>query len=474
MEQPYDPSKGHHWFEAHRMAAGFQRLQYPRPFLPPQSALGREGYLLGGGTSPAKSADFSRRTRLVRCSLDVDWVSGEPGARDRRWYNPERRHLPNLDRRWVEAEKSSALLQSEEDKFILISYNILGVSNSLEHPDLYMNVPFDAIRWESRKHLICEDIRRSNADVVCLQEVDRFYDLERNLKKDGYAGRYKPRTGHAKDGCAIFWKNKRFHLLEEQAIEFSALGLRENVAQLFVFETDRQRSDSRRVIVGNIHVLFNPKRGDIKLGQVRILLQQAHVLSEKWGGLPVVLAGDFNSTPESAIYEFLSTSELNITKHDRRFLSGQERFQPTINGFSGLINHSWTDEELINAAGTSSCDLLTHPLKLRSAYACIKGCERTRSSYGEPLATSYHSKFMGTVDYLWYSGELEPARVLDTIPIAALKSVGGLPSKNIGSDHLHLASEFIFIPRREELNITAKEQKRKRLRKNSSKQAPDS
>ncbi|KAK8943471.1 hypothetical protein KSP40_PGU015259 [Platanthera guangdongensis] len=443
MEQPHDPSKAHHWFEAHRKAAGFPRLQYPRPYLPPQSALGREGYFLGGGTSPVQSADFRRRTRLIRCSLAVDWVSGEPGVRDRRWYNPERRHLPNLDRRWVEAEKSSALPQSEEDKFILISYNILGVSNSLEHPDLYMNVPFDAIRWESRKQLICEDIRRSNADVVCLQEVDRFYDLERNLKKEGYAGRYKPRTGHAKDGCAIFWKNKRFNLLEEQAIEFSALGLRENVAQLFVFE-------------------------------VRILLQQAHALSEKWGGLPVVLAGDFNSTPESAIYEFLSTSELNITKHDRRFLSGQERFQPTINGFSGLINHSWTDEELINASGTSSCDLLTHPLKLRSAYACIKGSERTRSSYGEPLATSYHSKFMGTVDYLWYSGELEPARVLDTIPISALKSVGGLPSKNIGSDHLHLASEFIFIPRREELNITAKEQKRKRLRKNSSKQAPDS
>jgi hypothetical protein len=27
-------------------------------------------------------------------------------------------------------------------------------------------------------------------------------------------------------------------------------------------------SDPRRLVVGNIHVLFNPKRGDIKLGQV--------------------------------------------------------------------------------------------------------------------------------------------------------------------------------------------------------------
>jgi hypothetical protein len=27
----------------------------------------------------------------------------------------------------------------------------------------------------------------------------------------------------------------------------------------------------RRVVIGNIHVLFNPKRGDIKLGQVNDL-----------------------------------------------------------------------------------------------------------------------------------------------------------------------------------------------------------
>lgn len=31
-----------------------------------------------------------------------------------------------------------------------------------------------------------------------------------------------------------------------------------------------------------------------------------------------------------------------------------------------------------------------------------QGCEITRDNHGEPLATSYHSKFMGTVDYIWY------------------------------------------------------------------------
>ncbi|XP_020584634.1 carbon catabolite repressor protein 4 homolog 3-like isoform X2 [Phalaenopsis equestris] len=398
-------------------------------FLPRQS-MGCDASFLGGSTSFLSTAVVRHRKRTTRCELAGHWCFGEP--RDRRWYNPKR-HRPLTYRRWVEAENSSDLLESGEDRFMLISYNILGVNNSMEHPDLYINVPFDAIQWESRKRLVSEDIRRWNADIVCLQEVDRYYDIENKLKKDGYVGRFKRRTGVAKDGCAIFWKNERFNLLEGNEIEFKDLDLRDNVAQLFVFE-------------------------------VRVFLQQAHALSEKWGGIPIVLAGDFNSTPESAIYEFLSTSELDITRHDRKFLSGLE---PNLHIFSGLINHCWTDEELKNATGHSSCKLLTQPLKLQSSYAHINRTGRTRGSCGEPLATTYHSKFMGTVDYLWFSGELEPARVLDTLPISTLKSIGGLPSRNIGSDHLPLASEFVFISKSTQLKSQG-QGKNKKPRKDSS------
>jgi len=56
--------------------------------------------------------------------------------------------------------------------------------------------------------------------------------------------------------------------------------------------------------------LFNPKRGDVKLGQIRLLLEKANALSEKWDKIPIVLAGDFNSTPDSAIYKFLTTMKV--------------------------------------------------------------------------------------------------------------------------------------------------------------------
>jgi len=78
-------------------------------------------------------------------------------------------------------------------------------------------------------------------------------------------------------------------------------------------------------------------------------------------------------------------------------------------------------------------------------YSGIRGKLNTRDHCGEPLATSYHSKFMGTVDYIWHSDELVPVRVLDTLPVNILKKTGGLPSQKWGSDHLALVCELAFL-----------------------------
>jgi len=60
------------------------------------------------------------------------------------------------------------------------------------------------------------------------------------------------------------------------------------------------------------------------------------------------------------------------------------------------------------------------------------------------LATSYHKKFLGTVDYLWHTHGIECSRVLDTLPISVLKRTRGLPTREIGSDHLPIVAEFAF------------------------------
>ncbi|WCJ21995.1 CCR4-Not complex 3'-5'-exoribonuclease subunit Ccr4 [Euphorbia peplus] len=366
------------------------------------------------------------------------------------WRRPYARSSPEILRHWIEADHPHA----SQDRFSVVSYNILANRNALKHKDLYLNVDPIHLQWEHRKRMICKELIELKPDVICMQEVDKYFDLLKIMENAGYTGSYKRRTGDTADGCAMFWKTDRFGLLERESIEYKSLGLRDNVAQLSVFEI--LGAESRRVLICNIHVLYSPNRGEIKLGQIRFLLSRAQTLVEKWGDIPVILAGDFNSTPQSAIYKFLDSSELNIMLYDRKELSGQRNCHPPQNFgadkemrnplafMDGVLKSCWTTEEVKVATGKAECQLLRHPLDLNSSYATVKGSARTRNLNGEPLATSYHSKFLGTVDYLWYSEGIVPTRVLDTLPFDILRRTGGLPCEKLGSDHLALVSEFAF------------------------------
>ncbi|XP_076925803.1 carbon catabolite repressor protein 4 homolog 5-like [Bidens hawaiensis] len=276
------------------------------------------------------------------------------------------------------------------------------------------------------------------------------------LHKDGFRGVYQPRTGEARDGCAIFWKDELFSLVHEDNIEFTRFGLRDSVAQFCVLKMNGNKKQiddienltaqaSRSILVGNTHVLFNPSRGDIKLGQIRLFLNKAHKLSQTWGNIPVVLGGDLNSMPQSAIYQFIASSELNVQNHERKKISGQicpmdyPRF-----GSQRNCSSRWSKEELRLATGSEESSYLKHNLKLNSAYHGVPASYLTRDSHGEPLATSFHSKFMGTVDYIWHTEDLVPVKVLETLPIEVLEKTRGLPSKMWGSDHLALVCELAF------------------------------
>lgn len=120
----------------------------------------------------------------------------------------------------------------------MVSYNILADKNVMNHKHLYRNVPLEYLNWEHRRRLICQELLSLSADIICLQEVDKYDDLLCFLENAGYDGAFKRRTGGNVDGCAMFWKAKKFRLLERVSIEYKQYGLRDNVAQLSVLEAD--------------------------------------------------------------------------------------------------------------------------------------------------------------------------------------------------------------------------------------------
>ncbi|KAL6576325.1 hypothetical protein OROHE_000106 [Orobanche hederae] len=373
------------------------------------------------------------------------------------------------------------------DRVVILSYNVLGVENARKHPELYRSVSPKFLKWESRKMLLCKEVKAYQAGILCFQEVDHFDDLNEILGKDGFRGLYKARAGDTHDGCAIFWNSGlffplpvmstiycRFSLLHEENIEFQRFGLRNNIAQFCVLKNESRSSQNRCYC------------------KMRIFLEKAYELSQKWGRIPVVLTGDLNSLPQSAIFR-----QLHIQQHDRRHISGQifrseylksqsrgcasnycslwskPKLWTILNGFTiayhriGGENNCrdaaqvcsmilvilvcanpfdrWTDEELMLATGSRLNSSLRHHLKLCSAYAEVPGSPEVRDKIGEPLATSYHSLFTGTVDYIWHTLDLVPVKVLETLSMHSLKQTGGLPSKKWGSDHLAVVCELAFV-----------------------------
>lgn len=92
--------------------------------------------------------------------------------------------------------------------------------------------------------------------------------------------------------------------------------------------TSSQNMES--VFVANTHLLFNPKRGDVKLAQIMMLFAEIDKMSHKENVTtgptsynPIIICGDFNSEPQSDIYKFITRGYLHYDGLYRNYLSGQ-------------------------------------------------------------------------------------------------------------------------------------------------------
>lgn len=159
--------------------------------------------------------------------------------------------------------------------------------------------------------------------IVCIYVFSFFKQLAHEnvcACVSGYQCEYKKRTGRKPDGCAIIFKSSRLSLLSSNPVEFlrpgDALLDRDNVGLVVLLQPNDavvQSDPSAFICVANTHLLYNPRRGDVKLAQLAILLAEINRLSRLPDGStsPVVLCGDFNSTPWSPLYSFLTTGCLD-------------------------------------------------------------------------------------------------------------------------------------------------------------------
>ncbi|NXR75822.1 ANGE1 protein, partial [Pycnonotus jocosus] len=222
-------------------------------------------------------------------------------------------------------------------EFRVMSYNILAQDLVEQGLDLYVHCHPDILNWNYRLPNLLQEIQHWDPDVLCLQEVQENHyweQLEPTFKEMGFACFYKRRTGTKTDGCAVCYKHSRFQLISLSPIEYFRPGLdvlnRDNVGLVLLLQPVLPEGLGLKAVsplcVANTHVLFNPRRGDIKLAQVALLLAEIDKIARTAEGsyYPVILCGDLNSVPDSPLYKFIRNGELSYHGMPAWKVSGQE------------------------------------------------------------------------------------------------------------------------------------------------------
>lgn len=209
--------------------------------------------------------------------------------------------------------------------FTVLSYNVLAQCLLEDNPYLYQHCHEEVLHWPLRRGNLLAELREADADILCLQELQEDHyetDFKPELEKMGYGCLYKRRTGNKHDGCGIFFRKSVFELDRSQAVEYSRSGVtvldRDNVALIALLRpVGGDFASDFRLCVSTTHLLFNPRRGDIKLAQLCLLLAEVDRLAARGQAAdgsplywPIVLCGDMNSEPHSPLYAFLARGTL--------------------------------------------------------------------------------------------------------------------------------------------------------------------
>lgn len=357
---------------------------------------------------------------------------------------------------------------NSSNQFRVLSYNILAdlyADSDYSREILFKHCPTHALEIEYRRQILLKEISGYNADIICLQEVDkkefiRTYEPFFRLKSR-YHGVFTTKGGDVAEGVATFYRDQKFKLIESHTTLLSGLIEPGKAEPCFLMEShpilkDCDNPEARRLLsrfdsirstifaneklksrflnrhtvlhtsllkskqipnsyllVANTHLYFAPDADHIRLLQGAVCVNYLEYLKEHYARvltddgdkdrkLAILLCGDMNSTPDCGLYKLVTT------------------------GFVENDVKDWTSnvEEAV-----SDLSIRTE-LRLTSAYQNIE-------------YTNYTPGFNGCLDYIYY--EHNQLRCRETIPMPDHGDVivsGGIPSDVFPSDHLPLIADF--------------------------------
>jgi len=309
------------------------------------------------------------------------------------------------------------------NSFLVLSYNML--CHSAKHLG-HFSLSEEAFPWERRWALFEREFTQYDADIICVQEVNKlmYLSLLQYFGAWGYEGlhiaKHLPedpeewRWDAATLGQAIFVRHSRFEIVaststllrdlftEEESKAKDEHGLADVIksrAEGCLCVALREVGSGQKVVVACAHptYYYTAPQFATKPTQISLTLRAVGTFAAACGVQPscVVLAGDWNSTPENGGYALLTTGVLDVSHAEH----------PASNG--------WALPVLRSDLGA-----------LRSAYATMGA---------EPVFTTKTTNFTDCLDYIFVGSALE---VVDVIPLPPDLLMSHCPNEEWASDHL--------------------------------------
>lgn len=183
--------------------------------------------------------------------------------------------------------------------------------------NIRLDVPSDSLnRWQYRKDNAAEMVRMNDVDILGMQEVllNQMNDLKERLPQYTAIGVGREDGADKGEFSPIFYKKDRFSALESGTFWVSetpevagSKGWDASYIRVATWAILKEKATGKEIFAINTHLdndgLVARKEGG------NLLLKKAEELGK---GLPIVLTGDFNDTPQSeAIKNITDASKTN-------------------------------------------------------------------------------------------------------------------------------------------------------------------
>eukprot|EP00124_Ichthyophonus_hoferi_P005022 Ihof_evm4s643 gene=Ihof_evmTU4s643 len=308
----------------------------------------------------------------------------------------------------------------------VLQYNILG--GFLARPSYFPYCNPEFLNWPGRRQRILTEITHHNPDILCLEELTDYWTFFRTKLRSSsvvydsaYVQRPSLHTGsragrRKRDGCGIFWKE---HLYKAVTVEsfnlpdrdyppppssssllpYPASCRHDRVALAVVLQ---HLQTKHFLLVCNTHLYWDARKVDEQLEELRFLDKE---LSRLLWDLPdpniaILLCGDFNNTPNSLVYKYLTTQLLGAKQNiapGSKVLYGPNGVP--LGGFPTPHDH--------DDPGPSHQQRLKLPI-LSSSYSDYKNLFDNKVTPGfdkltEAPLTTVTDKRCCTIDYIFYN-----------------------------------------------------------------------